>query len=390
MIIRKYWTCLLVLLLAGMPVLAAEPAAQTGEQLRSKVIDANKNIQAIEAASEMTMEVKRGEEVNKQNFNYRYALDRSTNKMMFEGMGIHMVIRDGVLNLKVDQIKERYLRLTGFETIDKDKLASAVPIFKGMPGLDLLMGESVIPADAKTATANDKGWPGLAYTFEGHPVEFHVNPANHIGHTTNMTATLGQGIQIKRTTSTEVKATGDQVKDELFKFDAGTAQAVDSAQALIGEPESAESLKGKAAPAFAVKDINGKDVSLKDLQAKHRVIVLDFWATWCGPCRVSLPALQKVSDWVAAGKHNAGIYTVNLQETPDKARALWSELNLKLPILMDTDGKVGSAYRAEAIPMMVVIVGDKIHNVHIGASPQLEENLKKEITQILSQNAASQ
>src|SRR5688572_27978714 len=116
----------------------------------------------------------------------------------------------------------------------------------------------------------------------------------------------------------------------------------------------AMALEGKAAPDFKLTSLDGKPVSMADL--KDSVVVLDFWATWCGPCRMSLPELQKVHE---AGKGDGlRVFAVNLREDEDDVKDFVKETKLSVPVLMDTDGKVAEKYLVQPIPQTVVIGKD--------------------------------
>jgi cytochrome c biogenesis protein CcmG, thiol:disulfide interchange protein DsbE len=138
----------------------------------------------------------------------------------------------------------------------------------------------------------------------------------------------------------------------------------------------AMALEGKAAPDFKLTGLDGKPVSMADL--KDSVVVLDFWATWCGPCRMSLPGLQKVYE---AGKESGlHVFAVNLREDEDDVKAFVKETKLLVPILMDTDGKVAEKYLVQPIPQTVVIGKDGVvKKVFIGAGPDTHEKLKQAV-----------
>ena len=67
---------------------------------------------------------------------------------------------------------------------------------------------------------------------------------------------------------------------------------------------------GETAPTFTLATLNGEEISLADL--KGQIVVLDFWATWCGPCRKGLPEVQKVVDWIAAEKLPVKVFAVDV------------------------------------------------------------------------------
>ncbi len=97
---------------------------------------------------------------------------------------------------------------------------------------------------------------------------------------------------------------------------------------------------------FELRDLTGKIVKLSAFKGK--VVFLNFWATWCGPCRSEMPSMQRMYEKL----HDAGleILAVDLQEEKRAVEGFVRELSLKFPILLDSTGTVGSKYNARAIP----------------------------------------
>lgn len=97
---------------------------------------------------------------------------------------------------------------------------------------------------------------------------------------------------------------------------------------------------------FELQNLAGEKVKLSSL--KGRVVFLNFWATWCGPCRSEMPSMQRMYEKL----HDEGleILAVDLQEEKSLVERFAKELSLKFPILLDSAGAVGAQYNARAIP----------------------------------------
>lgn len=183
---------------------------------------------------------------------------------------------------------------------------------------------------------------------------------------------------------TTINADHDAAKDELFAWSpppgARDAAAMAAAQPAADE-NTASQLEGKAAPQFKLETLDGKRVSLADL--KGNVVVLDLWATWCPPCRASLPHLNKL--WDAMKDKDVKIFAVNQQEDKKDVQDFVNQTKLTVPVLLDTDGKVGAQYGANAIPETVVIGKDgKVRKVFVGFDPNsTPEELRKAVEDAL-------
>ncbi|MCK7557268.1 TlpA family protein disulfide reductase [Chitinophaga sedimenti] len=126
--------------------------------------------------------------------------------------------------------------------------------------------------------------------------------------------------------------------------------------------EVAKMLISEAAPAFSVKDVKGNTVSLADFKGK--VIVLDFWATWCGPCKKSFPAMQRAVDKYSKDPNVKFlfIHTWERSETPQRdAQEYLSQNKYRFDLYMDTKdaatrkNNAVSAFGVKGIPAKFVI-----------------------------------
>jgi thiol-disulfide isomerase/thioredoxin len=142
------------------------------------------------------------------------------------------------------------------------------------------------------------------------------------------------------------------------------------------------SLQGKPAPQFSLQTVGGKEMSLAG--EKGNVVVLDFWATWCPPCRASLPHLQAIhEDKDLAGK-GLKVYAVNLREDKAKAKDYAEQNHLTFPIPLDKAGAVAQKYLVRGIPTTVVVGRDgKVAKAFIGFGKDSEEKLRDAITAAL-------
>jgi peroxiredoxin len=124
------------------------------------------------------------------------------------------------------------------------------------------------------------------------------------------------------------------------------SRADSSGDAGLGPITSAPPVVGKPAPDFALRDASGNAVKLSDLRGK--VVWVNFWATWCVPCKRELPDIQAVYD----EKHDAGleVLEVNYQEDVESARSFFDARGIRLPMLLDASGSVYEQYRLQGLP----------------------------------------
>jgi peroxiredoxin len=170
-----------------------------------------------------------------------------------------------------------------------------------------------------------------------------------------------------------------------FEPPAGSQKADSLMEALTGgggRQAASSPLVGKPAPAVSLKLLDKGEFRLEDHRGKE-IVMLDFWATWCGPCVQELPLLTEVAESYK-GK-GVAFFAINLRETPDQIKKFQEDKKLKFTVAMDTDGAVGTAYSADAIPMLVLV--DKkgvIQSVHVGYNPAIKATLTKEIDALLA------
>ena len=145
---------------------------------------------------------------------------------------------------------------------------------------------------------------------------------------------------------------------------------------------AAEIVSGQAAPGFTLKSLGGKNLSLREYRGQ--VVMINFWATWCGPCRQEMPALNALYEkYRSAGFM---LFGVNVDAESASAAQMAGKLKVSYPILFDTDKKASELYRVNTMPMTVLVDRDgKIRYVQPGYRAGYEDKYQAQIREMLEE-----
>jgi len=151
--------------------------------------------------------------------------------------------------------------------------------------------------------------------------------------------------------------------------------------ALFFSQGSFSASEGQMAPNFKLPGINtGNLMSLKSQRGK--VVYLDFWASWCGPCRQSLPMLNELRKELRSKGFE--VIAVNLDEDKKDAQTFLKQFPVSYPVLLDPKGKVPQKYNLPGMPTSYLIDRKgKIRKVHIGFKKQDMSKIRKQVMSLL-------
>lgn len=155
------------------------------------------------------------------------------------------------------------------------------------------------------------------------------------------------------------------IYDFAFSGNGSAGQQNDAApSAVSGESADVGLETGKTAPDFTLQTLDGSEARLSDFRGKP--VFVNFWATWCPPCRAEMPDMQKLYD-----NMDIEILAINLTDTEKSEEGVASfveDMDLTFPVLMDTEGEISSAYNVKAYPTSYLLDAEgKISHIAYGA-----------------------
>ena len=142
-------------------------------------------------------------------------------------------------------------------------------------------------------------------------------------------------------------------------------------------------LAAEAAPDFTLKSRSGENLRLEE--QRGNIVLVNFWASWCGPCREELPKMEALQQ----SYQDLGftVLAVNVDDHPSKADVLLDDVQVTFPVLYDTQGKVSEQYDVSAMPTTVIIDRDgNARLTHKGYKSGDEHKYEKAIKVLLRED----
>lgn len=361
------------------------PASATAElaDLRARMAGLREGLTSVVMAADQRMEVTRDGQALGPPMESSFRLSfRDPDRLRLESegsrTGASVTVFDGTTTTIHVQELGQYVQFAGAPNLNQstagptgpqsmrdailDRIAPVLPEDAARVGEESL----TVDGDVIPCTVVRHGLPGAGPEAEG-SVTLWIDPRRGVVLRGDVEAPreIAPGNRAQTTSSLIVRSIElePELGEEPFTFTAPEgAQRVERFSA--GSPRSF--WKGKEAPDFVLEDLDGTPVRLSELRGK--VVLLDFWATWCGPCKIELPHVEKLrKEFEDQGLVVLGISS----ETPGKVRKYLEKEGYGFPSLVDQGGRISMAYRATTIPTTLVVGRDGVVVEHwTGAQPE--------------------
>lgn len=152
--------------------------------------------------------------------------------------------------------------------------------------------------------------------------------------------------------------------------------------AATGAAGALTELAGATAPDFVLKSTAENNLRLSEYRG--RVVLINFWATWCGPCRQEMPVLEKLHQKYE--RSGLTVLGVNMDEDPRDAREMAKALRVSFPVLFDLEKNVSRTYDVDAMPATVLVDRDgTVRYIHRGYRPGVEDQYIQRVRALLKE-----
>jgi thiol-disulfide isomerase/thioredoxin len=133
-------------------------------------------------------------------------------------------------------------------------------------------------------------------------------------------------------------------------------------------------------PDFTLPDVNGQTVKLSDVCRDNQVVLINFWASWCTPCRMEMPEFEEL---YRSNKANGfTILAINVDKDRAKADAYLQNKPVSFPILIDKGGELSNRLKIESLPTTILVRHDgKVESVYEGVEPYIRYTVESDLRQ---------
>ncbi|MGD8842395.1 MAG: TlpA disulfide reductase family protein [Gammaproteobacteria bacterium] len=148
----------------------------------------------------------------------------------------------------------------------------------------------------------------------------------------------------------------------------------------LGATAALADIDPSAAPDFTLKSDSGENLRLSEYRGD--VVMINFWASWCGPCRQEMPLLDEL--YTHYQPMGFTVLGVNVEEDSTSAREMLKNISVTFPVLFDNQSKVSKLYNVVAMPSTVLVDRDgNVRYLHQGYKPGLEETYQQQVRALI-------
>jgi len=154
------------------------------------------------------------------------------------------------------------------------------------------------------------------------------------------------------------------------------AETIEEARA---SHDTISSWRGKPAPTFSLDSLDGHEVALADYRGKKKVVI-SYWASWCGPCRVELPEMKRFYEKYHKDNSDFEFVAISIDDDRESAETYAQKAKLPFPVLLDLGHEAADEYSVEAIPATFIVDKDgKVKQTQTGLDETMEIKLAIEL-----------